>query len=168
MVIDVWSRRYQKGSTILTTNRNVASWGTTSSQTAPSPPRCWTGSSTEVWCSPSPETVTGYPPTRLRPANNDRTEATTRISRPPEGVPLLARFRVISIYMYDETNHQLPHFHAGYAEHSVSVAIRTLGPLAGRLPRTTNEVGQKIGSGTPARTDGRLGDGERRAGAVSY
>ena len=84
-LFQVISRRYQKGSIILTTNRNVASWGNTSSQTAPSPLPCWTGYSTAAWCSPFRATATGSAPTTPRPQNSDRKETTTRLTERPQG-----------------------------------------------------------------------------------
>ena len=59
--------------------------GETSSQTAPSPPRCSTGSSTEASCSPFRETATGSAPTMPKPENTDRKEATTRLTERPQG-----------------------------------------------------------------------------------
>lgn len=46
-LFQVISRRYQKGSVILTTNLGVP--GATSSPIPPSPPPCWTGSYTNPW-----------------------------------------------------------------------------------------------------------------------
>ena len=68
-------------SVILTTNRNVASWET-SSQRPPSPPPSSTGSYTEASCSPSPATATGSAPAKHKPKNTDPKEATTRLSNP--------------------------------------------------------------------------------------
>ena len=59
--------------------------GDTSSQTAPSPPPCWTGSSTKVSCSPFRETATGSAPTMPKPENSDRKETTTRLTERPQG-----------------------------------------------------------------------------------
>ena len=82
-LFQVISRRYQQGSVILTTNRNVASWGDIFSDTTIAA-AMWTGSSTEASRSPSQATTTGSAPTKPRPANTDRKETATRLSRPPQ------------------------------------------------------------------------------------
>lgn len=61
-------------------------------------------------------------------------------------MPLIARFRGISIYMYDERGgkHGLPHFHAAYGEYEASLAIE--GPfriLDGNLPSTQRKLVEK-------------------------
>ncbi len=81
-LFQVISRRYQQGSVILTTNRNVASWGDIFSDTTIAA-AMWTGSSTEASRSPSQATTTGSAPTKPRPANTDRKEIATRLSRLP-------------------------------------------------------------------------------------
>ena len=49
-------------------------------------------------------------------------------------MPEIARFDGISIYIrFDD--HRLPHFHATYAEHQISIAIAPLAVLRGKLPR---------------------------------
>jgi Domain of unknown function (DUF4160) len=52
-------------------------------------------------------------------------------------VPSISQFRGIIIYMYTEPNapHQLPHFHAYYAEFMASFAISPPALLEGALPR---------------------------------
>ena len=50
-------------------------------------------------------------------------------------MPEIARFDGISIFIrFDD--HRLPHFHATYAEHDVSVGIDNLNVLQGKLPRS--------------------------------
>lgn len=50
-------------------------------------------------------------------------------------MPEIARFDGISIFIrFDD--HRLPHFHATYAEHDVSIGIADLNVLQGKLPRT--------------------------------
>lgn len=53
------------------------------------------------------------------------------------GMPSIARFRGITIYIYTETNapHHLAHFHAYYGEYLASFAINPPGLLEGALPR---------------------------------
>ena len=87
-LFQVISRRYQKGSIILTTNRSVAAWGNTSSPTPQSLRPCWTGCCTEASCSPLRVTATGYAPTTPRHENSDRKETPTRLTNTP-GVGML-------------------------------------------------------------------------------
>ena len=89
-LFQVISRRYQKGSVILTTNRSVAAWGNTSSPTPQSPPQCSTGYYIEVSFSPFRATATGCAPTKPRHANSDRKEPRTRLTSTP-GVGMLLR-----------------------------------------------------------------------------
>ena len=81
-LFQVISRRYQKGSTILTATA-ASPPGETSSQTAPSLRPCWTGYCTEASCSPFRETATGYASTKPKPENTDRKEAPARLSNTP-------------------------------------------------------------------------------------
>jgi len=46
-------------------------------------------------------------------------------------VPEICRFYGIVIKMYF-ADHAPPHFHAGYAEHEVRIAINTMAVIAGR------------------------------------
>ena len=48
-------------------------------------------------------------------------------------MPELSRFLGIVIYMYFN-EHNPPHFHAEYNEYKVSISIKTLGLIEGRLP----------------------------------
>ena len=95
-LFQVISRRYQKGSVILTGEfvgcplgafrhqpTATSPPGETSSQTPPSPQPCSTGYYTKASCSPSPETATGSAPTKPKPENTDRKETTTRLTNTP-------------------------------------------------------------------------------------
>ena len=82
-LFQVISRRYQRGSIILTTNRNVASPGETSSPTPPSPQPSSTGYYIEASCSPSRATATGSAPTKPKPENTDRKEPPARLTNTP-------------------------------------------------------------------------------------
>ena len=50
-------------------------------------------------------------------------------------MPRVSYFHGIAIYVYQEPAYKRPHFHAEYAEHNVSIDLRTLTPLAGRIPK---------------------------------
>lgn len=50
------------------------------------------------------------------------------------GVPRISAFYGIVIRMYHD-DHEPPHFHAQYAEHSAKVSIETGEVMRGRLPR---------------------------------
>lgn len=49
-------------------------------------------------------------------------------------MPQISVFYGIVITMYLGEQHHVPHFHARYGKHRISVAVNTLGPLAGSLP----------------------------------
>jgi hypothetical protein len=49
-------------------------------------------------------------------------------------VPRISAFYGIVITMYYR-DHEPPHFHAVYGEYEAQIAIRTLGPINGYLPR---------------------------------
>jgi hypothetical protein len=64
-------------------------------------------------------------------------EATSRYVRDladDRAVPRISAFYGIVITMYYR-DHEPPHFHAIYGEHEAQIAIRTLGPISGHLPR---------------------------------
>ena len=48
-------------------------------------------------------------------------------------MPEICRFSGISVWMF-WSDHNPPHFHAGYAEHAIEIEIRTLGIRKGSLP----------------------------------
>ena len=50
-------------------------------------------------------------------------------------MPRLSYFHGVAIYIYQEPAYKRPHFHAEYAENSVSVDILTLRRIVGGLPK---------------------------------
>ena len=52
-------------------------------------------------------------------------------------MPIISMFYgiIIRMYLIDHKNHNLPHFHAKYAEYEVSISIEDGEVLAGELPR---------------------------------
>ncbi len=70
-------------------------------------------------------------------------------------MPEICRFYGIIIAMfYDE--HNPPHFHARYGDYKVSVDIRSLSILEGKLP-TRALYGNRVGKPTPERASQELG-----------
>lgn len=49
-------------------------------------------------------------------------------------MPRISEFYGIVIWMYHD-DHEPPHFHAEYGEHTVRISIDSLGPMGGSLPR---------------------------------
>jgi len=54
-------------------------------------------------------------------------------------VPRISSFYGIVITMYYR-DHEPPHFHAVYAEHEAQIAIGTLRPISGHLPRRASRL----------------------------
>jgi hypothetical protein len=52
-------------------------------------------------------------------------------------VPIISMFYgiIIRMYLIDNQHHNVPHFHAKYAEYEVSISIEDGEVLAGELPR---------------------------------
>jgi hypothetical protein len=52
-------------------------------------------------------------------------------------MPIISMFFgiIIRLYLLDNKNHNLPHFHAKYAEYEASISIESGEMLAGELPR---------------------------------
>jgi hypothetical protein len=52
-------------------------------------------------------------------------------------MPIISMFYgiIIRMYLIDNQHHNVPHFHAKYAEHEVSISIEDGEVLAGELPR---------------------------------
>ena len=71
-LFQVITQRYLKGSTVLTTNLGVGSWGKIFDDPMVEPPPCSTGYCTAPSCSPSTARATGCEPTGLVPRSSRR------------------------------------------------------------------------------------------------
>jgi hypothetical protein len=55
-------------------------------------------------------------------------------------MPAIARFHGITIYIYLEVGHHMPHFHARYSGQQASFAVYPPVLLAGSLPRRQHNL----------------------------
>jgi len=66
-------------------------------------------------------------------------------------VPIISMFYgiIIRMYLIDNQHHNVPHFHAKYAENEVSISIEDGEVLAGELPRKQLRLVQALDRTTP-------------------
>lgn len=75
-----------------------------------------------------------FGPTPLVSTRGLRLRESVAVARHHGDMPEIARLGGIVLAMYHD-DHQMPHFHARYAEYRASVRLDPLGVLAGELPR---------------------------------